>query len=709
MKFYSVLRRIRVAFVVAGIAVVVFGAASFVTIQRLVDFGQAQMAGHAKLQLLEDLDRSLIRTQVALRDYLLSGARDDLDWFHTNATKQTEAMERLGRTPRGPEHKELKELVNRRTLGQYRIAATREKDGLPAALQGLASVPVKQSDARLSDLIQQARALEEEHIHAEPAAAWAQYVVAGGVVLLLALFGSGAWIVRRYERERVRVVRQLDETETVNRSLAANMADGLIRFSPDLQVIQINRVALQMLGYEESELVGRPVTGLVADYPGRAAFYRALTVRLARPESFQVSVVDVTAARKDGRHLPVQVSLNDVHIQGKRCVTALFRDMSSIKRIDRMKTEFISTVSHELRTPLTSIRGSLGLVSGGVLGKLPDAVANLLGIAQNNCDRLIRLINDILDIEKIESGKLPLRLELVDLAALARKCIDANQGFAQQHEVLLCLHDAAEPLITQADNDRLLQVLTNLLSNAVKFSPPAGVVDVRLSGSAGRVRVEVADSGPGIPLEFQQQIFQKFSQADSSDTRNKSGTGLGLNISRTLVEKMGGEIGFHSTPGRGAVFFFELPRHREPVATSAALPAAVAEPTRRVRILHVDPDGDIRSVVSHLAGQQATCISAGSLRHARECLRETRFDLVLLEPRLEDGCGWDLLADIERLEDGAPPVLVFSVEDTQPPAGHRVAAVLVKSQTSEPSLVGAIRRAVSMSVDTTPEPLAPDI
>ncbi len=243
---------------------------------------------------------------------------------------------------------------------------------------------------------------------------------------------------------------------------------------------------------------------------------------------------------------------------------ALGTDITELKRIDRMKTEFISTVSHELRTPLTSIRGSLGLIAGGVAGELPEAAKNLVGIAKNNCDRLVRLINDILDIEKIESGKMHLNLQVVDIKQLIQQALAANEGFAGQHRVTVLLRAPDEPLQVRIDSDRLTQVLTNLLSNAVKFSPPESAVEVRVSRVGQQVRVEVADHGPGIPKEFRSRIFQKFSQADSSDTRQKGGTGLGLSISRTLVEQMGGAIGFNSQVGAGTTFFFELPEWKEP-------------------------------------------------------------------------------------------------------------------------------------------------
>ena len=203
-------------------------------------------------------------------------------------------------------------------------------------------------------------------------------------------------------------------------------------------------------------------------------------------------------------------------------------DVTELKRLERMKGEFISSVSHELRMPLVSIRGTLGLIAGGVAGELPAMVKNLVGIATNNSERLIRLLNDIIDSETIESGTMHFELRPVELLPLLAQAIAASEGFASQHNVKLVLDGPAEAVSVNVDHDRLSQVIANLLSNAVKFSPPAASVRIRLLRlDNGRVRVEVADSGPGIPEEFGKRIFQSGPQADAPDTQLKDGTGPG--------------------------------------------------------------------------------------------------------------------------------------------------------------------------------------
>ena len=242
----------------------------------------------------------------------------------------------------------------------------------------------------------------------------------------------------------------------------------------------------------------------------------------------------------------------------------LENDNKMLKRLDRTKSEFLSTVSRELRTPLTSIRDSLEVLASGVAGSLPDKARSFIEIAQNNCERLIRLINDILDIEKIESGQMSFALRPLDLMELIDQTVKADEGFAARHDVRLQVVAAQPGAKVHADPDRLAQVMTNLISNACKFSPPGSTVDIAVTREGGRLKVAVADCGPGISDEFLACIFQRFSQADSSDARQKGGTGLGLSISKAIVERLGGEIGFTTGKGKATTFYFFLPECSEP-------------------------------------------------------------------------------------------------------------------------------------------------
>ncbi|MDX1810426.1 MAG: HAMP domain-containing sensor histidine kinase, partial [Gammaproteobacteria bacterium] len=232
------------------------------------------------------------------------------------------------------------------------------------------------------------------------------------------------------------------------------------------------------------------------------------------------------------------------------------------KKVDRMKSEFISTVSHELRTPVTSIKGALGLIAGGAVGELPEKADELVEIAKNNADRLVRLINDILDIEKLEFGRIEFNFEEADVCTLLSQAISQNQGYANSFNVNLSLvFNLAkdQSVYVKVDVYRFSQVMSNLISNAVKYSNSNETVEIQVDQQGDRVKVQVIDHGAGIPLEFQSRIFQKFAQADATDKRNPGGTGLGLSIVKTIVEKMQGDIAFISEPNRGSTFYFTLP------------------------------------------------------------------------------------------------------------------------------------------------------
>ena len=266
------------------------------------------------------------------------------------------------------------------------------------------------------------------------------------------------------------------------------------------------------------------------------------------------------------------LSWRAVSVPDKGLIYGVARDISERKRIEQMKTDFISIVSHELRTPLTSIRGALGLVAAGVAGELPEKARGLVDVAARNSDRLARLVNDILDVERIESGQMTFRLVPQDLRKLAEQAVEANQTYGQPHGVLLSLMEA-ERVLVSADEDRLQQVMGNLLSNAVKFSPRGAIVDVRVTARNGRALFRVTDRGPGIPPEFQAWIFEKFTQEDATPTRQHGGTGLGLSISKAIVERHGGRIWFETATGRGTTFFVELPEWR-PLSEDHLIPSS---------------------------------------------------------------------------------------------------------------------------------------
>jgi len=286
-------------------------------------------------------------------------------------------------------------------------------------------------------------------------------------------------------------------------------------------------------------------------------------VKRARAAAPGVTLVVLTNLDDDllatqAMQLGAQDYLIKGQIERRRLLRAL-RYAVERKRLDRLKDEFISTVSHELRTPLTSLSGSLGLLMANAAGNLPDAAVRLLAIAHRNSQRLVRLVNDILDIEKMESGRIVFKFGRVEVRSPIEQAIEANRGFAEAAGVRIRLEDACTVYDVRADPDRLAQVVTNLLSNAIKFSPADNEVVVAIKNGTDVVRISVRDHGLGISADFKPRVFERFAQADATNARQKGGTGLGLSIVRQIVDRLSGEVGFADAPGGGTIFHVELP------------------------------------------------------------------------------------------------------------------------------------------------------
>lgn len=356
--------------------------------------------------------------------------------------------------------------------------------------------------------------------------------------------------------ERKQFQKTIKESEERFHVLFENATDSIITVDKHGTIHSFNRASEKIFHYFLRDICGRNIRMLVQNNDFEA--FLPLFQKVPNDKFAGISR-EIYCVRKDGEIFPAEVSISQMILDEAPWYIWITRDITERKKLDRMKNEFVSAVSHELRTPLTSIIGSLGLILSGHSGNVSSDSKKLLEIALRNSDRLLGLINDILDLDKIESGTIDFKIEKHDLKDLINIAIENNRPFADQFKVEIQYSPSREPLPVQVDGNRLLQAMTNLLSNAIKFSPPGEKIIVSTEVKDNKVRFNIIDHGPGIPLAFHERIFQRFAQVDSSDKRQRGGTGLGLNISKMIIETFGGSINFVSEEGQGATFYFDLP------------------------------------------------------------------------------------------------------------------------------------------------------
>jgi PAS domain S-box-containing protein len=610
-------------------------------------------------------------------------------------------------------------------------------------------------------------------------------------------------------RREIKTAQSLKTSEERGRAIVDTIFDAVITIDDHGKINTFNPAAETLFGYASDEVIGTNVKCLMpAPYLREHDGYLE-NFRHSGEKKIIGTGREVKGLRKDGSIFPMDLAVREMKIGDHRMFMGVLRDITEQKQAETTKREFLSTVSHELRTPLTSIKGSLGLIKTGAMGELPDKIMSMLDIAHNNSERLVRLISDILDVEKIEAGKMDFKMVPMDMGDLLSQAIEANKGYGETFDVRFVLVGDPQEAMVKGDHDRLMQVLANLLSNAAKFSPEGADVDVTLAREKEGIRVSVIDQGAGIPENFQNKIFTKFSQADSSDTRTKGGTGLGLNISKAIVEEHGGTIGFETEIDEGTIFSFVIPalgqgdlgvnhedtrrilicedepeiaamlamvlehdgfetdiavtaaaakemlRHRvyDAMTLDLVLPdrdglsllkdlrdavetrdlpvivisvksrteadqlngdaidvvdwmqkpidqdrllrimrLAVTSPSGGTRrILHVEEDQDILTIVGTLVGDIAEMVTAETVARAADLLSRETFDLVILDLTLPDGDGEELLHLLKREDGTTIPVVVFSGRDVSAQSSEKIQAALIKSRTSNEALLHTIR------------------
>lgn len=447
------------------------------------------------------------------------------------------------------------------------------------------------------------------------------------------------------------------------RDIHDNILDAVLTLDDQGQIQESNLAALRIFGDGTQRLDGRhcdQVLGAtLADLLGQG---------------------EIALRRFDGSRFPAELALSQWNEAELLRYTIVIRDLTERRRIERMKDEFLATVSHELRTPLTSVLGALGLLASGAAGALPKAALPLAEVAKRNGERLSRLIDDILDLTKLEAKQMVLQMRSTTLDALLREAMTANQGYAGRAGVHLKLELTAPSPAVRVDTDRFLQVMANLLSNAIKHSAAGDTVSVSLDWSDTRLRVKVQDQGPGIDPKFRARLFEKFSQADASDRRAQGGTGLGLYITRMLVERMGGRVDVEAASGPGACFCIELP-----------LIDALAQ-RAGPWLLHIDNDLDARLRVADWLSPLCPVQGVADLQQARALPVQSQPPIIIADPQAQ-GSADEFCKALQHLSQGRGVILFSDAVDDA--FVRRLGLLwLQKAHTGREEMLGAARSAL---------------
>ena len=507
--------------------------------------------------------------------------------------------------------------------------------------------------------------------------------------LLRTLESIGTQIAQFIERDEAdRAARANDER---TRAVAENMLEGLITVDREEKIRSVNPAAEQMFGYPAFELLGKHLKMLM---PQSIAPHADQFIADVRPKALG-KITEWEGRRKNGELFKFELSLFEFQTPEGIQVGGHIRDISERRKLERMKREFVATVSHELRTPLTSIRGSLSLLSGGALGDLPEEAADVVKIAERNTVRLIGLINDILDLERLEVGKMEMHYADLPAQTILNRSAEVVRGFAEESGIRLEI--VPSPLQVKVDGDRIVQVLVNLLSNAVKFSPKGSLVRVTVAPSAELVEFRVRDEGRGVPKEHREAIFERFRQVEGSDARKQGGTGLGLAIARGIVEEHGGRIGVESELGKGSTFFFTVPAVRQ---ADDALVEGVSQASREdggADAVILDDDNALLSVMARQLLQEGipsrtATTPAGALA---EC-HEKAPALLIVEVALRGGGGTGLL---EALRAEATlreiPLLLYTAKELSGEERQKLTLgptrVLTKAKATDADFIEAVK------------------
>ncbi|RVT95208.1 response regulator [Sphingomonas crocodyli] len=611
---------------------------------------------------IEQLFSLVQDAETGQRGYIVSGSRSFLQPYEDARARLPAQIDKMRSShPRSDEkagEQQLADLIGIKLAEMQQVIELRDREGFAPARDRLSEGTGKRLMDQIRDqthklIADESRLLEtsvRENAERVRTTLHIIWLVIAAIAVGMAISGYMVGQSRRLRNELA-----LDAADAAARQQAIfnSVSDAIILINPSGSIDTINPAAESMFGYRTEQLLRRDISTLVELAPGEGSFLDRIGYRDGVLEN--KARMDLTGHTSNGEPIALDVVLGVMQLPDGTHIVAALRDASARKEVERLKDDFISTVSHELRTPLTSVLGSLSLLRGGAAGDLPPPAQRLAEIAENNCQRLIRLINDILDIDQLRTGKLAFDTATIDLRDVGTRAAQAMNGLAERKNIRIATDLTDAPATVNADVERLVQVTTNLLSNAIKYSPDGSTIDLAVTEDKDRYVVQVTDKGPGIAPEFAPHIFGRFAQGAQPEAKMIAGTGLGLAISREIVLHHGGEIWFENVEGAGARFAFSIP-----ILADAADRAR----NRFYRILVCEDDADVGETVrTMLASKGYDSDLAPSVQEAASLARTNRYDVILLDMTLSDADGADVLRalhvgpnDGERRQ----PVIVIS-------------------------------------------------
>ncbi len=693
--------RIRIVSVVG--AIFVFGfflATGFITYQSQINLQQSRdltAETSEKLMQLRLVMSSLKDCETGQRGYLITGDENYLEPYQKCRSMVADLVNKLEVLIDGDaeDHKqvgEIRQLTVLRLIQLRQVIEVRRSDGFEAARKVVITNAGKKTMDHIRSIIagmenKQQTILDRRLRNLANEFALCRLFSTIFIGMAFLFLTGMSILINHLAASREKEIARLA-------AILSTAAEGIVSISEEGIIESANDAAYRIFHYQPKTMIGKKANVILPELEQ----IMGERVLIESESAFGAVNTETVGLRGDGSKMPIEIAYTTVSLGNKKVTTGIIRDVTEKKEIDRRVSEFYSTVSHELRTPLTSIRGSLSLMDGGRAGDLSPRAQQLVKVARSESERLIRLINDILDIKKIESGKLELSLNYYDVNELVQESLEGMRGLADQAQVKLSSKVEALGKL-YCDKDRIEQVLTNLLSNAVKFSPPDGEVLIKVEETQENAyRFSISDNGPGIHPNDTHKLFGLFQQLDPSDSRRKGGTGLGLAISKALIDKHHGIINVDSQVGKGSTFWFELPSPEISLPSLSGTYKATLLHKRESTVLIVEDDTNLSGLLAMmLRDQHFIAAVASSIKEAENYLKNnSNPDVIILDLTLPDGDGLELMDKLHHDHKTAeiPVVIVSGREPEMGGYSHPLLIDWIKKPFDESRLLSALSLAI---------------